>query len=246
LQGVALAASFLMEGMGFSPCQIAMTATEILTTLKKAGKPQTAAIYKRHGVGDNVFGTLTSEIGKLQKKIKVDHALALQLWKTGNAEARMLAVQVADPAQVTRALAETFVSEGPVRFLWTYLAALIGRSPIADKTMRDWMKSADEETREMGYNILCARLKDDPDAISDADAAKVLATIEKQIHTSPNWARYAMNNAVIAIGVWKPHLRRDAIAAATRIGDIDVDHGETNCKTPEAASYIQKAAKRGK
>jgi 3-methyladenine DNA glycosylase AlkD len=221
-----------------------MTATQILASLKKSGKPQTAAIYKHYGTGDNVFGTLTSEIGKLQKKIKVDHALALDLWKSGNAEARMLAVQVADPAKVTRPLAEKLLSDGPVRFLWTYFAALIARSPIADKTMRDWMKSADEETREMGYNILAARLKDNADAISDTDAAKILATIEKQIHKSPNWARYAMNNALIAIGVWRPKLRKDAIAAATRIGTVDVDHGDTHCKTPEAVSYIQKAARR--
>jgi len=50
-----------------------MSAVEILAILKKSGKPQTAAIYKRHGAGDNVFGTLTSEIARLQKKIKVDH-----------------------------------------------------------------------------------------------------------------------------------------------------------------------------
>jgi hypothetical protein len=31
------------------------------------------------------------------------------------------------------------------------------------------------------------------DHFSDADAEKVLATIEKEIHRSPNWARYAMN-----------------------------------------------------
>ena len=221
-----------------------MTAPEILSVLKKAGKPQTAAIYKRYGTGDNVFGTLTSEVGKLQKKIKVDHALALELWETGNAEARMLAVQIADPQKVTKALAEKFLAGGPVRFLGLYLAALIARSPVADKMMREWVKSADEAKREMGYSILSARLKDDVNAISDADAGQVIATIEKQIHSSPNWARYAMNNAVIAIGVWKPKVRKDAIAAATRIGKVDVDHGDTNCKTPEAVSYIQKAAKR--
>jgi 3-methyladenine DNA glycosylase AlkD len=223
-----------------------MTAIQILAALKRAGKPQTAAIYRRHGAGDDVFGTLTSEIARLQKKVKIDHALALELWKTGNAEARMLAVQIADPQKVTRALADQFLADGPVRFLWTYLAALIARSPVADKTMRDWMKSADEETREVGYNILCARLRDDVGSISDADAARFLSTIEKQIHKSPNWARYAMNSAVIAIGVWKPKVRKEAIAAATRIGDVDVDHGETNCKTPEAVSYIERAAKRAK
>ncbi len=35
-----------------------------------------------------------------------------------------------------------------------------------------------------------------------------------------------------------------AIEAAKRIGKVEVDHGETNCKTPDAAPYIEKAAKR--
>jgi 3-methyladenine DNA glycosylase AlkD len=221
-----------------------MNAQDILTTLKKLGKPQTAAIYKRYGTGDNVFGALTSEIAKLQKKIKVDHELAMKLWKTGNAEARVLALQVVDPERLTRADANGLLQDGPVRFVGCYLAGLLARSPIAEETMRAWMTSPDESTREMGYGILSARLKDDPDSISDADAETILATIEKEIHRSPNWARYAMNGALIAIGVFKPALSRKAIGAAQRIGKVEVDHGETYCKTPEAMAYIEKASKR--
>jgi 3-methyladenine DNA glycosylase AlkD len=221
-----------------------MKAQEILATLKKLGKPQTAAIYKRHGSGDNVFGVLTPEIAKLQKKIKVDHALAMELWKTGNAEARVLALQAADPEKLTRADADGLVKDGPVRFIGCYLSGLLARSPIAEETMRAWMKSPAEFPREMGYGLLGVRLKDDPGSISDADAEKVLATIEKEIHRSPNWARYAMNGALISIGVFKPALRKKAIEAAKRIGKVEVDHGETNCKTPDAVPYIEKASKR--
>lgn len=221
-----------------------MNAQEILTTLEKLGKPQTAAIYKRHGAGDNVFGTLTSEIAKLQKKIKVDHALALELWQTGNAEARVLALQISDPKKLTRADADGLVKEGPLRFIGCYLSELLARSPIAEETMRAWMRSREELVCEMGYGILSVRLKNDPDAISDADAEKVLATIEKEIHRSPNWARYAMNLALISIGVYKLALRDKAIEAAGRIGKVKVDHGETSCKTPDAIPYIEKAAKR--
>ena len=32
--------------------------------------------------------------------------------------------------------------------------------------------------------------------------------------------------------------------AARRIGEVHVDHGETGCKTPDAAAYIQKMADR--
>ena len=221
-----------------------LNAREILATLKKLGTPQTAAIYKRHGSGDNVFGVLTSEIAKLQKKIKVDHGLAMELWKTRNAEARVLALQIADPEKLTRADADHLLKEGPVHFLGCYLSGLVGRSPIAEETMRAWMKSPDESAREMGYGILGARLKDDPESVTDADAEKILATIEKEIHRSANWARYAMNGALISIGIFKPALRKKAIDAARRIGKVEVDHGETNCKTPDAVPYIEKASKR--
>ena len=106
------------------------------------------------------------------------------------------------------------------------------------------MNSPDEFAREMGYEILGVRLKDDPDSVSDADAEKVLEMIETKIHRSPNWARYAMNGALIAIGVFKPALNKKAIAAARRIGKVEVDHGQTNCKTPDAVPYIEHALKR--
>ena len=219
-----------------------ISAGEILATLEKSGKPQTAAIYKRHGAGDNVFGTLTSEIAKLQKKIKVNHALAMELWQTGYAEARVLALQVADPQQLTRADAERLLHEGQIRFVGCYLATLLGRSPIARDVMDAWMKSSDEYTREMGYGILSVLLKDDPESFDDTEVAKILETIEREMHTSPNWARYAMNGALIAVGVYKPSCRNKALETAKRIGKVTVDHGETNCKTPDAVPYIEKAS----
>jgi 3-methyladenine DNA glycosylase AlkD len=80
-----------------------MNAKDVVAALRKSGKPQTAAIYKRLGSGDNVCGVLTSELPKLKKKIKIDHDLAMDLWKTGSAEARILALQVADPQRITKA-----------------------------------------------------------------------------------------------------------------------------------------------
>ena len=140
--------------------------------------------------------------------------------------------------------AEGLIADGPVRFVGSYLSDLVARSPDGDAIMRAWMRTGDEARREVGYGILAARLKHDPAAISDADAEAVLAAIEREIHASPNWARYAMNAAVIAIGVFMPNLRTRAIQAAQRIGRVEVDHGETSCKTPDAASYIEKAVKR--
>lgn len=220
-----------------------MNARAILATLETLGKPQTAAIYKRHGSGDQVSGVLTSDLVRLQKTIKIDHDLAMELWGTGHAEARILSLLIADPRRVARADAERLVREGG-HFVGCYLSDLLARSPIAAEIMHAWMPSEDEFTREMGYGILGVRLKNDPDSVSDEEADAILATIESEIHRSPNWARYAMNGGVIAIGIYKPALRNKAIAAARRIGDVSVDHGVTYCKTPDAAAYIEKASKR--
>jgi 3-methyladenine DNA glycosylase AlkD len=222
----------------------AFSAAELVATLKSLGKPETAAIYKRHGAGDNVFGTLTSEIAKLQKKIKVDHTLATELWNTGNVEARILALQIMDPQRLTRGDADRLRREGQIRFIGCYVAALLARTPIANEIMHAWMASSDEFTREMGYGILSVVLKDEPDSLSDAEAGRILRTIEKEIHESANFARHAMNGALIAIGIFKPSLRSEALAAAKRIGKVTVDHGETSCKTPDAFAYIEKASKR--
>jgi hypothetical protein len=39
-------------------------------------------------------------------------------------------------------------------------------------------------------------------------------------------------------------LQRQAIAAAKQIGKVEVDHGRTSCKTPDAVAYINKAVQR--
>jgi hypothetical protein len=52
-----------------------------------------------------------------------------------------------------------------------------------------------------------------------------------------------MNNALIAIGSRNAALESQAIAAAGRIGKVTVDHGVTDCKTPDAATYIGRRAR---
>jgi hypothetical protein len=52
--------------------------------------------------------------------------------------------------------------------------------------------------------------------------------------------------AMIAIGIRNRRLERKALAAARRIGVVEVDHGETSCKTPNATAYIKRTVGRPK
>jgi hypothetical protein len=53
-----------------------------------------------------------------------------------------------------------------------------------------------------------------------------------------------MNSALIAVGIRNERLQERALAAAARIGTVEVDHGETSCTTPDAAGYIKKTMER--
>ncbi len=54
----------------------------------------------------------------------------------------------------------------------------------------------------------------------------------------------AMNTTLIAIGIRNGPFEKIALEAAERIGSVEVDHGETGCKTPEAVSYIRRTSAR--
>jgi len=221
------------------------TAPEILARLEKLGKPGTRAIYERHAGRKDVdaFGVSFADIEKIRKEIKRDHELALALWKSGRFEARVIATMVADPAQVTAALADRLIGDVRHAQAGYFVAELVAASPVADAVMRKWMRARSEIVQTAGYAVLGSlfRLKAPP---PDDFCASVLETIEREIHDTPNRARYAMNGALIAIGGGSPALRERALAAAKRIGKVEVDHGDTDCKTPDATTYILKMAAR--
>jgi hypothetical protein len=84
------------------------------------------------------------------------------------------------------------------------------------------------------------------DELPDEYFENHLEMIERGIHSAKNRVRAAMNGALIGIGMRNSRLEKKALAAAARIGRVEVDHGETGCKTPDAAAYIRKAAARKK
>lgn len=55
-----------------------------------------------------------------------------------------------------------------------------------------------------------------------------------------------MNHALIAIGSRNDVLAKKALEVAERIGKVEINHGETSCKTLDAAMYIKKARGRKK
>ena len=218
-----------------------MSLAQAMDALKKAGSEQTRKTYARHGGTGPMFGVSFAFLKELTKKIDVDHELALALWDTGNFDARNLAVKIVDPARMSSADLDRWSRGVPqVRMCSGYVGMVAGEGPHAAKKVEQWLGADEENVRCQAWTLL-AHLAQRDEAAGDAPFEKRLDQIERTIAAAPNVERDVMNSAVIAIGLRNPGLKKAALAASKRIGRVEVDHGDTACKTPDAVASIEKA-----
>jgi 3-methyladenine DNA glycosylase AlkD len=222
-----------------------MTIEQVLDELKSLGTEQNRRIYKRHGVGENMYGVSYANLSKLRKKVKIDHELAEQLWTTGNHEARLLATMIADPARANDRLLEAWAKDLDNYVITDAFSRFAAETTLAQKKMEKWTKSKKEWIGAAGWN-LAAFLAMRDSKFPDEYFESYLPAIEREIHSSKNRVRYSMNSALIAIGTRSLKLQSKALVIAKRIGAVEVDHGETGCKTPDAAEYIERIARRAR
>jgi 3-methyladenine DNA glycosylase AlkD len=214
-----------------------LTLDEVMRALEDAGSEQTRKTYRRHGAQDPMFGVSFATLKTLVKRIGVDHELALQLWDTGNHDARTLAVKLADPARMKSAQLDRWANA--TRMWGGYTAMLAAESPHGAAKAKEWLASSKEPLRASAWQLI-AFLASLDEASGDDAFGKVLARIESTIHTAPNSERSPMYTALLSIGGRSAGLRKAAIAAAKRIGKVEIDYGDTDCKTRDAVEYIEK------
>ncbi len=216
-----------------------MDAATVLGELEQLGTAQNRKIYARHGVGANMYGVSYANLKLLKKRIKTDHALAQALWATGNHDARILATMIAAPKQVTDDLLERWVRDSDNHTQTDALVELAAQTPHARAKAEAWLEADEEYIARAGWHLL-GQLANNDSTLPDSYFEPYLPRIEQGIHQAKNRTREAMNNALIAIGSRNAVLEPLALASAARIGPVDIDHGETGCKTPDAAAYIRK------
>jgi len=79
-----------------------MTAQEIINEIKPLGSESYKKILFNHGVKEPCLGVKIGDLKKIQKRIKTDYRLALELYDTGNYDAMYLAGLIADDARMTK------------------------------------------------------------------------------------------------------------------------------------------------
>ena len=217
-----------------------MTTDEAVAWLRSRGKPNTIKIYRRHGVADETFGVAYADIGTLVKRLGADHTLAAELWATAIHDARVVATKIADPAAMTRRRIDSWLDACRDYVLTGAVAGLAARMPTAANLAHEWIESPGEYRASAGWNVIATLATNS--ALSPARARPLIRRIGRDIHSAPNRARHNMNSALIGMGGGLPEVRDLALAVARKIGVVKVDHGQTGCRTPDAAAYIHRMA----
>lgn len=219
-----------------------MDAKQAIEWLRKKGKATTAATYRRHGATGEVLGVSYADMGALVKTLGTNHDLALELWKSGVHEARIVASKIADGAAMTRAQVEAWIKDSTNHVLGEAIAEAAAKTKDAAALARSWMDAKSDAVCATGWTLM-ARIAT-AGGLTVTDAAKYLDRVRATIHSAQNRTRHAMNSVMIAIGGSMAELRAQALVAAKAVGRVDVDHGDTACETPDAHAYIQKMAAR--
>jgi len=224
-----------------------MTADEIVEQLKPLGKDSYKKVLLNHGIKEPVFGVKIEDLKKIQKRIKKDYRLALDLYDTGIYDAMYLAGLIADDLQMTRRDLQHWVAKANCALTCEYTVPWVAAESNHGRELAlEWIESDKENVAAAGWATLSslAAIKDDAD-LDLAEMKQLLKRVRQTIHQQPNRVRYAMNGFVIASGTYVKALTNLAVETGTHIGPVSVDMGGTACKVPFAPDSIAKVQKRG-
>src|SRR5688500_11717927 len=225
-----------------------MSAKKILEEIKPLGRESyKKLLFKNYGVKEPCFGVPIGELKKIQKRIKMDYQLALDLYDTGNYDAMYLAGLIADDARMKKKDLQRWVEKA-------YAGSLPGAtvpwvaagSPHGHEMALKWIESPKPLVASAGWATLSSLVAIKDDAELDLPELKrLLQRVQKTIHNAPDAARYTMNWFIIAVGSYVKTLTDFAIQTGEAIGPVTADLGNNNCQIFFAPDYIRKVQKAG-
>lgn len=219
-----------------------MTLKDALAKLEALGDEKLRAQNAKRGVTGPQYGAKLGDIRRIAAKIKTDHALALALWETGNFEARLLAILILKPEDVSATELDRMVKAARIPQLADWLNAYIVKEHPEKETLRQkWMTAKDPWAARAGWNLTAGRIARSPDGI---DLEALLDRLAAEMPTADPATQWTMNSCLAGIGIHHPRLRKRAVTLGESMGiyrDYPVSKG---CTSPFAPIWIAEMVRR--
>ncbi len=221
---------------------MAMTLKDTLAQLKSLGDEKVRAHNKKYGAGDNQYGVKLGDIRKLAAKIKVNDKLASALWDTGNIDARLLAILLIKPNNLSRDEMDRMVRSVNFVHVADWLNSYVVKNhPDKESLRQSWMEDDDPWAARAGWNLTSERIAKSPDGL---DLPGLLGRIESEMGNAAPEVQWTMNFCLAGIGIHFPKHRKRAIAIGEKLGiyrDYPVSKG---CTSPFAPIWINEMVRR--
>ncbi len=221
---------------------MAMTLEDALAQLKSLGNEEVRARNKKNGAGDNQFGVQLGDIRKLAAKIKTDDPLALALWDTGNIDARLLAILLIKPKNLSRDEMDRMVRSANFAQVADWLNSYVVKNhPDKESLRQSWMEDDHPWAARAGWSLTSERIARNADGL---DLPALLDRIESEMGDAPSEVQWTMNNCLAGIVIHFPKHRKRALAIGEKLGiyrDYPVSKG---CTSPFAPIWIAEMVRR--
>jgi 3-methyladenine DNA glycosylase AlkD len=195
---------------------------DVLGKLRSKAQPEQLKGMARYGMTiENRLGVSVPDMRKLAKELGRDHKLALSLWKTGVAEARILAGMVGDPDKLTEEQMEEWVKGIDSWDVCDQVCMnLFEKNQLAWKKIIDWSGREEEFVKRTAFSLIACLAWHDKKA-SDEKFIELLPVITRAATDERNFVKKAVNWALRNIGKRNLNLNKAAISAARRIQRLD-------------------------
>ncbi|MEE3809613.1 DNA alkylation repair protein [Lysinibacillus fusiformis] len=225
-----------------------MNAEMVMQELEALGKERTKKMYLSNGAQEPLFGVATGAMKPIAKKIKINQALAEELYATGNYDAMYFAGVIADPKAMTVEDFDRWMDAAYFYMLSDYVVAVtLAEAPIAQEVADAWIASGEELRMSAGWSCYCWLLGNRKDSeFSISKLANMLEVVKNTIHDAPARTKSAMNNFLYTVAISYVPLHEQAIETAQAIGPVEMKRDNKKNTTLNAYETIQKEVERGR
>ena len=195
---------------------------DVLDKLQSIAQPEYLEGMAKYGMAvEQRLGVSVPDLRKLAKEIGKNHKLALDLWRTGIGEARILAAMIDDPDKLTEEQMEDWVKDINSWDVCDQVCmSLFKKNQLAWKKIIDWSEREEEFVKRTAFSLVACLAWNDKKA-ADEQFLGLLPIIVGKATDERNFVKKGVNWALRNIGKRNLNLNKAAINTAKKIQQLD-------------------------
>lgn len=195
------------------------TTADLIAHLKSLRNDDNLKAMTRFAIAsETALGITNPTLQQVARQIGQNHARALELWRSGMRDARMLAIYTADPRQMTRQEAQSWAADFNSWEIVDAAADLLTELSGWQELVAEFAQDDREFVRRVAFAMIagaCVHNKSEP----DQTFLGFLPVIERHAADPRNFVRKSVNWALRNIGKRNLACHGPALACAERLAE---------------------------